>query len=108
MYFFLGKGTYNTLQADSHLLFQVLKDHNKQDAIEMAEKSYLHAVKREAQKRGIVLPPVSLEKYKETIQIHLTERIPSKVLTEFLEGYESIRFARLNANLVLPEINTGN
>jgi len=70
-----GKGQYNTIDSDSHALFQVLKDHNSIQAIEMAEKSYIYSVRRAANKQGIVIPEDTVRDQREhTINVILTSR----------------------------------
>lgn len=100
----LGKNAQNTLDVDSHSLFQVIKDHKSESNITMAETSYVYAVRKAARRKGITIPKVvNLEKPEHVINIFIKEKLPIKIRRELKEGLENIKFTKLRAKLFEEE-----
>ena len=78
----------------------MLKDHNCQDVVSVAEASYCHAVRRAALRRGIVLPPqLSQESNEFPVNLVVTPMLPTPTKERLLTALEDIKFTKLQMNV---------
>ena len=100
----LGKGKYNTLTATSHALFQVLKDHNNREAINMAIDSHYYSVKKAAFKQGIVLPEVlnvgDTDIEEPITNLVLCPSLPDDIRRDVLKGVRDLEFTRIDMKVI--------
>ena len=105
----LGKGAYNTLDADAQSLFQVLKDHNSIDVVHLATKAYIHSIRKAAFKKGIVLPEeIPLENQDgEITNLVITQKLSPDAKSDLLAGLKQIRFTRLQVKVYGDQLENG-
>ena len=92
----VGRGTFSTIDAYSTALYQVLKDHNCPEAIELATSSQLHAVRRAALQQHILLPAnieVGADSHqKKTVNLVLCSNMDGRVKTDIRAAMQKVKF----------------